>query len=157
VAEHGAIGGFEHGGQAELLSSDAIVSAPADVFVPAAIGGVVHAGNVDDVQAALIIEGANHPVTPMADAALADRDVTVVPDILANAGGVLTSYFEWVQNLQQMAWSEAEVHDRLDDAMRTAYRDVRSHATANSLTLRDSAYTLAVGRVAEAAALRGIG
>jgi glutamate dehydrogenase (NAD(P)+) len=157
VAEHGAIGGFEHGGRAEILPSDAILSAPVDVFVPAAIGGVIHAGNVDDVQAALIVEGANHPVTPMADAALADRDVTVVPDILANAGGVLTSYFEWVQNLQQMAWSETEVHDRLDDAMRSAYRDVRSHATAASLTLRDSAYTLAVGRVAEAARLRGIG
>jgi glutamate dehydrogenase (NAD(P)+) len=127
------------------------------VLVPAAIGGVIHAGNVDDVQAALIVEGANHPVTPMADAALADRGVTVVPDILANAGGVLTSYFEWVQNLQQMAWSESEVQTRLDDRMRSAYRVVRADATAKSLTLRDSAYALAVGRVAEAARLRGIG
>ena len=156
VAEHGAIGGFEHGGRAEVLASDAIVSAPADVFVPAAIGGVIHADNVDDVQAALIVEGANHPVTPQADAALAERGVTVVPDILANAGGVLTSYFEWVQNLQQMAWSETEVQTRLDDRMRSAYRVVRSHATANSLTLRDSAYVIAVGRVAEAAGLRGV-
>lgn len=156
VAEHGAIGGFEHGGRAEVLASDAIVSAPVDVFVPAAIGGVIHVGNADDVQAALIVEGANHPVTPIADAALADRGVTVVPDILANAGGVLTSYFEWVQNLQQMAWSEPEVHTRLDDAMRSAYRDVRSRASTDSITLRDSAYALAVGRVAEAARLRGI-
>jgi glutamate dehydrogenase (NAD(P)+) len=157
VAEHDGIGGFERGGRADVLSSDAIVSAPVDVFVPAAIGGVVHERNVDDVQATLIIEGANHPVTPVADAALADRGVTVVPDILANAGGVLTSYFEWVQNLQQMAWSETEVHTRLDDAMRVAYRDVASNATEKSVSLRDAAYALAVGRVAEAADLRGIG
>lgn len=80
----------------------------------------------------------------------------MVPDILANAGGVLTSYFEWVQNLQQMAWTETEVQTRLDDRMRSAYRVVQANATAKSLTLRDSAYALAVGRVAEAAALRGV-
>jgi glutamate dehydrogenase (NAD(P)+) len=157
VAEHGAIGGFEQGGRAEVHASDAIASAPADVFVPAAIGGVIHADNAHAVEAALIVEGANHPITPMADAALADRGVTVVPDILANAGGVLTSYFEWVQNLQQMAWSESEVQTRLDDRMRSAYHAVRSNATARSITLRDAAYVLAVARVAEAADLRGIG
>lgn len=157
VAAHGTIGGFEADGRAEVRPSNSILSAPVDVLIPAAIGGVIHAGNAPDVQAALIVEGANHPVTPLADAELAARGVTVVPDILANAGGVLTSYFEWVQNLQQMAWSSIEVQTRLDDGMRSAYRDVRSTADERSLTLRDAAYSLAVARVAEAAALRGIG
>jgi glutamate dehydrogenase (NAD(P)+) len=156
VREHGEIDGFDAGGRAEVRPSDAILSAPVDVLIPAAIGGVIHARNACNVQASLVVEGANHPVTPLADLELAERGVTVVPDILANAGGVLTSYFEWVQNLQQMSWRADEVQTRLDDGMRSAYRDVARTAAERSLSLRDAAYVLAVGRVAEAALLRGV-
>jgi glutamate dehydrogenase (NAD(P)+) len=156
VAADGAIDGFEQAGRVEVQPSRAILTTPVDVLIPAAIGGVIHARNARDVQASLIVEGANHPVTPLADVALAGRGVTVVPDILANAGGVLTSYFEWVQNLQQMAWSSIEVQTRLDDGMRSAYREVARTAAERSLSLRDAAYVLAVGRVAEAALLRGV-
>ncbi|MFN7149395.1 MAG: Glu/Leu/Phe/Val family dehydrogenase [Microthrixaceae bacterium] len=157
IAEHGGLDGFEQHGDVELHSSDSILTTPVDVLVPAAIGGVIHAANVADVRCRLIIEGANEPVTPWADAQLQDRGLTVVPDILANAGGVLASYFEWVQNLQQVSWSESDVHRRLDEGMQAAYRDVRARADERQLGLRDAAYSIAVERVAEATRLRGAG
>jgi glutamate dehydrogenase (NAD(P)+) len=104
----------------------------------------------------VIIEGANHPVTPWADAALAERGITVVPDILANAGGVITSYFEWVQNIQQFRWSEAQVNERLRARLVDAYRTVVETAERHRCTLREAAFVIAVQRVAEASALRGM-
>lgn len=157
VAEHRGLDGFELHGDVDVLGSESILSMPVDALVPAAIGGVVNAGNVADVRCRIVIEGANEPITPWADAQLHQRGVTVVPDILANAGGVLASYFEWVQNLQQVSWSESEVLRRLDEGMRTAARDVRARADEQGLGLRDAAYSIAVERVAEATRLRGAG
>ena len=94
------------------------------MLIPAALGGMIHEGNADDVRARMIIEGANAPTTPAADEILDDKGVTVIPDVLANAGGVVVSYFEWVQNLQHFRWDEREVNDKLGTAMRRAYREV---------------------------------
>jgi glutamate dehydrogenase (NAD(P)+) len=151
-ARTGSIHGFPG---AETLPAGDVLTLPVDVLIPAAIGEVIHAGNVDHVSCSLIVEGANHPVTPWADAALADRGVTVIPDILANAGGVMVSYFEWVQNLQQLRWEEDEVNARLAKQLLGAYRRVRSLAGDQGVSLRDAAFGVAVCKVAEAAALRG--
>lgn len=156
LVEHHAKTGTIHGMPGTVaLDPSAVLTTPVDVLVPAAIGEVIHSGNVDDVKASYIIEGANHPVTPWADAKLAERGVTVVPDILANAGGVLTSYFEWVQNLQQFRWKEAEVVDRLTERMIAAFHEVNDTASKRGVGLRDAAYVLAVEKVAEASVLRG--
>ncbi len=148
----GSIHGFTG---AETLAPEAVLFADVDVLLPAALGEVINHTNVDRVRCKMIVEGANHPVTPWADAELDKRGVKVIPDILANAGGVLTSYFEWVQNIQQFRWDEEEVNDRLTRRMISAYRAVHQLAVDRSLTLRESAFVLAVGRVAEASALRG--
>ncbi len=103
------------------ISNDDLMTLKCDVLMPAALGEVITHRNVDDVDTQIIIEAANHPVTPVADATLADRGVLVVPDILANAGGVIVSYFEWVQNIQEFRWEESEVNDRLSTKLRRAY------------------------------------
>lgn len=139
----------------EELPPSEVLTLPVDVLIPAAIGDVITAANADDIKANLIVEGANHPVTPWADVTLAERGVTLVPDILANAGGVMVSYFEWVQNLQQFAWDEARVNDELNRRMTNAYSEVRDLAKENGSSLREAAFTFAVAKVAEAAALRG--
>lgn len=151
-AESGGFAGFDG---AEELAPDDVLSLPVDVLIPAAIGDVIHAGNVGSVQAKLIVEGANHPLTPWASAELDDRGVVAVPDILANAGGVMVSYFEWVQNLQQFAWDEDHVNSELEKRMNVGYRAVRDLARDKSIGMRGAAFSLAVGKVAEAAALRG--
>jgi glutamate dehydrogenase (NAD(P)+) len=156
LVEHRATSGSIHGmAGCEVLEPAAVLTLPVDVLVPAAIGDVIGADNVDDVAAGIIVEGANHPVTPWADAQLAERGVTIVPDILANAGGVLTSYFEWVQNLQQFRWTEDDVIDRLTTRMQSAFAEVSQLATERSLSLREAAYALAVAKVSEASLLRG--
>jgi glutamate dehydrogenase (NAD(P)+) len=124
--------------------------------VPAALENAITATNVDSVKATLIVEGANGPTSPEADLALADRGAIVVPDILANAGGVIVSYLEWVQNVQSYSWSQADVLMRLNDLMQNAVADVFARADANGMTLRQSAHVIGVGRVAEAAKLRGL-
>jgi glutamate dehydrogenase (NAD(P)+) len=157
TAEHGSIDGFDIvAAGVEWLEPEHVLVAPVHALIPAAIGGVINASNMADVQCELIIEGANHPVTPWADVELADRGVTVIPDILANAGGVLTSYFEWVQNLQQMTWHEDDVLERLDRGMVEGYRQVRERADDDGVSMREAAYAIAVGKVCEATALRGV-
>ena len=148
-ALHGAPG-------TEPIDGEQVLALDVDVLVPAAVGEVIHARNHDRIAARVVIEGANHPVTPWADAALADRGVTVVPDILANAGGVITSYFEWVQNIQQFRWTEPQVNERLRHRLADAYRTVTSVADDRGCTLREAAFVIAVERVAEASALRGM-
>lgn len=148
----GSIQGFQG---CETLPAAAVLAVPVDVLIPAAIGEVIHDRNVSDVRCKLIVEGANHPVTPWADRELQARGIDVIPDILANAGGVVASYFEWVQNIQQFRWEEAEVNQRLTQRMVAAYKNVRQLADARQLTMREAAFVLAVGRVAEASALRG--
>jgi glutamate dehydrogenase (NAD(P)+) len=155
AAHHAAEGTLEGLPGAEWLPASDVLTMPVDVLIPAAIGDVITADNVGDIRARLIVEGANHPVTPWADAELADRGITTVPDIVANAGGVLVSYFEWVQNLQQFAWDEQRITDELTRRMRSAYRSVAELADSTDTTLRHAAFALAVGKVAEASSLRG--
>lgn len=145
----------EHG-EADQDGVDAVLSVAADVLIPAALGDVITADNVDAVAASVIIEGANHPITPGADDVLNARGTVVVPDILANAGGVLVSYFEWVQNLQQFQWDEDDVNGRLHSRMAAAYEAVRAEADERSVSLRHAAFSLAVRRVYEATQLRGL-
>src|SRR5690606_35422747 len=135
----------------ELLSLDV------DLLVPAAIGDVIHARNAGDVRARMVVEGANHPTTPEADEILRSRGVSVVPDILANAGGVTVSYFEWVQNLQRFRWSAERIDDELRKTLSTGFAAVRNVAAEHRTDLRTAAFALAIGRVAEATRLRGVG
>jgi glutamate dehydrogenase (NAD(P)+) len=135
---------------AELLELDC------DVLVPAALEGVLHEGNADRVQARFVIEGANGPTTPDADDILEDKGVVVVPDVLANSGGVAVSYFEWVQDLQAYFWSEDEVNDRLKVLMEEAYAQVSQLAQDEKLSLRTAAQVIGVGRVADAHRTRGL-
>ncbi len=138
------------------LSNEELLTLDVDLLVPAAVEGVLHADNAATVQATIIVEGANGPTSPDADRILNDRGVLVVPDILANAGGVVVSYFEWVQANQAYWWSEAEVEERLATRMRLAWDAVVDHATEHDLPLRTAATCLAVERVAQAHQLRGL-
>lgn len=154
VAKASSIHGFAG---VEDLPAAAVLTMPVDVLVPAAVGDVIRGDNVDDVQARIVVEAANHPVSPYADERLHERGVTVVPDILANAGGVVVSYFEWVQNLQQVHWTLDRVVADLEEKMLTACEAVAERAEVDRTSLRDAAYALGVARVAEAAQLRGLG
>ncbi|MEX2324407.1 MAG: Glu/Leu/Phe/Val dehydrogenase dimerization domain-containing protein [Nitriliruptoraceae bacterium] len=140
----------------EPISNDDILKLDVDVLMPAALGEVITQDNADQVRAKIIVEAANHPVTPAADAALFDRGVLIVPDILANAGGVTVSYFEWVQNNQEIRWEHDDVNRRLELKLTYAYKQCREFQQANpGLSLREAGFALAVARVAEAAHLRG--
>ncbi|MDQ3528640.1 MAG: glutamate dehydrogenase [Actinomycetota bacterium] len=142
-------------GTGEDLGNDELLELDVDILVPAALGGVIRETNADRVKATMVVEAANHPVTPVADRILVDNGVTVLPDILVNAGGVTVSYFEWTQNIQQFQWEEQRVNDELGKHMRNAYGQVRNYASANGTDLRRAGFSIAVERVAEAAHLRG--
>ncbi|MFE3449122.1 Glu/Leu/Phe/Val dehydrogenase [Nonomuraea sp. NPDC059194] len=153
VVETGSVAGYRHGdamAHAELLELDV------DVLVPAALEGAITAENAPRVKARLIVEGANGPTTPEADEILAANGTTIVPDILANAGGVIVSYLEWVQNMQAYSWSANEVEVRLRDLMEGAFAEVRSVAAERGITLRQAAHVIGVGRVADAHQMRGL-
>ena len=140
---------------AEAVDADDFMGVDCDVLVPAAIESAIHADNVDSVQAKLVVEGANLPVTPRADRRLQERGVLVVPDILANAGGVIVSYFEWSQNFQQYRWSEEDVNTRLERILLKAYDDVVERQRALGSSMREAAFALAIERVVKAEKLRG--
>jgi glutamate dehydrogenase (NAD(P)+) len=140
----------------DAVGNEELLELPCDVLVPAAVGGVLTEKNADRVQARLVVEGANGPASPEADAILRDRGITVVPDILANAGGVIVSYFEWVQDLHLHFWKEAEVNRRLREVMVDAYARVAALAKEQGVDLRQAALMVAVSRVARAKALRGL-
>jgi glutamate dehydrogenase (NAD(P)+) len=148
LAEYGA-GRHEHLTNEELLQSDC------DVLIPAALGGVVHHGNADRVKARLLVEAANHPVTPEGDKILDDRGVRVVPDVLANAGGVSGSYFEWTQNIQQFRWKRERFNAELRDVLGRAFDVTAAFAEQRGVTLRQAAFAIGIARVARAARLRG--
>ncbi|MDQ3770127.1 MAG: glutamate dehydrogenase [Actinomycetota bacterium] len=156
LATHARAGGRLHDFPGvEVITPEELLALQCDLLIPAALGGMIHAGNADTLNARMIIEGANSPTTPQADAVLADKGVLVVPDVLANAGGVIVSYFEWVQNLQHVAWDEREVNDRLGTRMRKAFRTVHQRAREEGESLRVASYALAIQRVAQAAQDRG--
>ncbi len=140
----------------DRISNAELLELPCDILVPAALGGAITKDNAGRVQARLIAEGANGPTTPEADAILRDKGVVVLPDILANAGGVIVSYFEWVQDLQFYFWSEDEINGRLVKILADAYRKVQALADRERVDLRTAAMMHAVGRVAEAHRLRGL-
>jgi glutamate dehydrogenase (NAD(P)+) len=137
------------------IDNPALLELDVDVLIPAALDRVINRTNADRIRARTIVEAANHPVTPSADDVLRDRGITVIPDILANAGGVTVSYFEWVQNIQQFRWDEDEVNRELRKKMSSAWRNVQSRATVDGIPLRLAAFAIAVERVDRAAHLRG--
>ena len=153
VAETGKVVGFAG---AEPIDAGQMLTLDVDLFVPAAVEGVLTAENAADVKASIVVEGANGPTTEEADRILNDAHVLVVPDILANAGGVIVSYFEWVQANQAYRWTRKEVDDRLEQRMRAAWEDVVATSEQHGLTLRAAATVTAVERVAEAHQIRGL-
>ena len=116
---------------------------------------MIHADNADSINARVIIEGANSPTTPQADEILSDKGIFIIPDVMANAGGVVVSYFEWVQNLQHFRWDEREVNDKLGTTIRRAYREVSSRAREDDVPMRVAAFELGIERVVDAASTRG--
>ena len=153
VREHRGLEGFDG---ARAIGRSEVLEVPCDVLVPAALERQVTAENAHALRCRLVIEAANGPLTPEADAILADRGIQVVPDILANAGGVCVSYFEWVQDQQKYSWDAIEIQERLRRQMRTALAKVWDAAQARDLDWRTAALTVAVKRVAAAARLRAI-
>jgi glutamate dehydrogenase (NAD(P)+) len=152
ISRGGLITEFEG---AEIIDPEDLIAVPCDVFIPAALGGMIHEHNADRMQCKVLVEGANSPTTPVADQILRDKDVYIIPDVMANAGGVVVSYFEWVQNLQHFRWDEREVNDKLGNIMRRAYREVSSRAKEEGLDLREAAFLVGIERVVEAARTRG--
>ncbi|MCB9908631.1 MAG: Glu/Leu/Phe/Val dehydrogenase [Planctomycetes bacterium] len=153
-AEHGHLSGYK--GSGDRLDNPQLMATPCDVLIPCAIANAVHSGNALQVQAKLIIEGAHGPVSQRADRILAQRDIPVVPDILANGGGVILSYFEWVQNRTGLGWFDEMVESRLKQKMRDAWNAVRNAQEQHHVSLRHAAHMVAVQRVAEADQARGI-
>lgn len=139
----------------EPVDGDELLELPCEILVPAALGGVITEENADRLRCALVVEAANGPTTAGADAVLGDRGIEVLPDILANAGGVIVSYYEWVQNLQSLTWSEQEVNQRLALRMSDAFAAVTARADSRGATMRRAAYEIAIERIVEAALARG--
>lgn len=157
---------FTNGGQSFLseyeadgvskISNEEMLELPTDVLIPAALENQINSENAERIQAKFIVEAANGPTTLEADEILERRGIILVPDILANAGGVVVSYFEWVQNIQELCWSEERVNEELHKIMNTAFHEVWESAEENKTTLRNGAYLIAVKRVVEARLGRGI-
>ncbi|MFI5313551.1 MAG: Glu/Leu/Phe/Val dehydrogenase [Candidatus Dormibacteria bacterium] len=149
----GGVAGFPH---ALAVTNAELLELPVDVLVPAALENQITARNAGRIQASIVIEGANGPTTPDADLILEHRGIVVVPDILANAGGVTVSYFEWVQDLQSFFWEEGEINRQLERILRRAFVQMCEQADGHRVSLRLGAYLVAVKRVADATAVRGI-
>jgi glutamate dehydrogenase (NAD(P)+) len=139
----------------DVIEPDELLGLECEVLIPAALGGMIHAENAARINARAVIEGANSPTTPRADEILADNGVLVVPDVLANAGGVVVSYYEWVQNLQHFRWEEDEVNEKLAVTLRRAYGEVAARARQDDVPMRVAAFELGIERVIEAARMRG--
>ena len=150
--QSGVVPGFAGG---DNVTNAELLELECDVLVPAAIGNVVTAENAPKLKTKLIVEAANHPLTPEADDILAERGIRVMPDILVNAGGVIVSYFEWTQNLQEFRWEESHVSEELIKIMARAYGEVREKAQTEGITHRQAAFHIGVERVARAVELRG--
>jgi len=151
--EHGSLKGLP---DSEPVTNAELLELPCDVLIPAALENQLTGRNAARIKPRLIVEAANGPTDPEADKIFNDAGITVVPDILANAGGVTVSYFEWVQDLQRFFWAENEINDRLEAIMKRSYRAVAQKASEQESSMRMGAYLLAVARVAEATELRGV-
>jgi glutamate dehydrogenase (NAD(P)+) len=138
------------------ISNDDLLTMKCDILIPAALENVITLNNADQIKAKIVAEAGNGPTTPHADEVLARKGIMVLPDILANAGGVTVSYFEWVQDLQSFFWSEAEVNVKLETVMKRAFLEVHETARKHRTHMRTGAYCLAVGRVADATLVRGL-
>lgn len=153
VAKTGSVLGFEG---AEALPTEQFWQLDCDILIPAALEGQIHAGNAGQIRARLIIEGANGPTTPEADDILRDRNILVVPDVIANAGGVTVSYFEWVQDFSSFFWTEDEINQRLVRIMQEAFDAIWQVAHDNRVSLRTAAFIIACKRILQARELRGL-
>ncbi|MCL0103852.1 Glu/Leu/Phe/Val dehydrogenase [Dehalococcoidia bacterium] len=151
--ETGSVLGFEG---SETVTNAELLELQCDILVPAALEDQICKANAPNIKAKVIIEGANGPTTAEADEILCDRGVTVIPDVLANTGGVIVSYFEWVQGIQSFFWDEAEVNDKLQHVMANAFGEVLSISQHEKVDMRTAAHMLAIGRIARAITLRGI-
>ncbi|MBI3962755.1 MAG: Glu/Leu/Phe/Val dehydrogenase, partial [Deinococcus sp.] len=151
--ETGMVTGYR---PAEAITHSELLELKVDLLIPAALEGVITAANAANVRAKLIVEAANAPVSNLADQLLRERGVTIVPDVLANTGGVVVSYFEWVQDFNQYFWSEEEINHRLEQVVLDAYEGVRDTAQQLKCDLRTAAYVKAFSRIDEATRLRGI-
>jgi glutamate dehydrogenase (NAD(P)+) len=139
----------------EQITNEELLELECDFLVPAAIDRVIHEENAPRIKAKVVVEAANHPLTPEADNILNDRGIAVLPDILVNAGGVTVSYFEWSQNLYQHRWEMERVNDELKKIMTQAYREVSEVARREGVTHREAALIIGIGRVADVVKLRG--
>ncbi|MGH2756180.1 MAG: Glu/Leu/Phe/Val family dehydrogenase [Actinomycetota bacterium] len=139
----------------DSVTNEGLLELDCDILIPAAIHGVIHSGNAPRIKATMVVEAANGPTTPVADEILKERSITVLPDILANSGGVTVSYFEWVQNIQQFRWELDQVNFELKKRMTKATDQVFTRAESDGTTLRDAAFDIAVEKVARAAEIRG--
>jgi glutamate dehydrogenase (NAD(P)+) len=153
VREHGRLTDFPG---TEPLSNAELLELECDILVPAALESQITSDNAGRIRAKMVAEGANGPTTPEADRILWDRGITIIPDILANAGGVTVSYFEWAQNIQGYYWAEDEINTKLERVMKHSFQAVHEIATDHSVDLRTAANMLAISRVAEVTRLRGI-
>lgn len=154
LANHGRLEGYR---EAEPISNSGLLELDVDLLIPAALGGVITHANAHKIRAPYIIEAANGPITPEADAVLHERGIHILPDILANAGGVTVSYFEWVQNLQFYKWGLNRVRQELDSVLSRGFDAVWQEAQANKISLRTAAYVIAIRRVERATKLAGHG
>ncbi len=152
VDDTGSVVGFP---DADPLTQEELLTCDCDILMPAAIGGVINPEVAARVQAEVVVEAANHPVTPGGDDVLNQRGVLVLPDLLVNAGGVIVSYFEWVQNIQKFHWSLGKVNEELKRFINLAWRDVFTTSQAERLTCRNASYMIGISRVMEATRLRG--
>jgi glutamate dehydrogenase (NAD(P)+) len=144
------------GAPGRRISNDELLTMPVDILIPAATEGQIHGGNAGRIAARIIVEAANGPTTAEGDRILNERGCYVVPDIVANSGGVIVSYFEWVQDLQSFFWEEDEVNARLERIIKRSFQEVAAIQARESCSMREAAYILAVTRVVEATTVRGI-
>jgi glutamate dehydrogenase (NAD(P)+) len=141
--------------ESEPITNEELLELDVDILVPAALEDVITEKNASKIKAKLVAEGANGPTTPEADEILFKRNVTLIPDILANSGGVSTSYLEWVQNLQHLYWTAEEVDQRLKTIMKKAFAEVYKTSQENNVDMRTGAYIYAIGKVTAAMKIRG--
>ncbi|MBA2311849.1 MAG: glutamate dehydrogenase [Actinobacteria bacterium] len=142
-------------GDGDSVSNEELLELECDILIPAAIQGVIDGDNADEIKAPMVVEAANGPITPIADELLLERGLTIVPDILANTGGVTVSYFEWVQNIQEFRWEQKDVNAELQKRMSKATAEVFARSDKDTTSLREAAFDIAVSRVARADELRG--